>query len=52
MTSPRTPIYVKRALLVVIVSTVAGLVVDWLRSDQRVVFSRPLPKFRSVESFR
>jgi hypothetical protein len=31
-----------------LLAVAAGLLGDWLRSDQRLVFARPLPEFRST----
>lgn len=41
-----------RLLAVLVVAGGMGLVGDWLRSEQRLVFSRPLPVFRIVEPSR
>ena len=41
-----------RLLAVLSVAGGVGLVGDWLRSEQRLVFSRPLPVFRIVEPSR
>jgi hypothetical protein len=41
-----------RLLAVLAVAGGVGLVGDWLRSEQRLVFSRPLPVFRIVEPSR
>ena len=41
-----------RLLAVLAVAGGMGLVGDWLRSEQRLVFSRPLPVFIIVEPSR
>jgi hypothetical protein len=41
-----------RLLAVLAVAGGMGLGCDWLRSEQRLVFSRPLPVFRIVEPSR
>jgi hypothetical protein len=41
-----------RLLVVLLVAVVAGLVSDWLRTEQRLVFPRPLPEFKTRESNR
>jgi len=37
-----------RLLLVLAASLLAGLASDWFRSDQRLVFSPPLPVFKTT----
>ena len=37
-----------RLLAVLMVSLLAGLAFDWFRADQRLVFPRPLPVFKTT----
>ena len=41
-----------RLLAVLAVAAGMGLVCDWFRSEQRLVFPRPLPAFKIVEPSR
>ena len=36
---------VGRLVMLLVAAMVAGLAADWLRGDERLVFSRPLPVF-------
>ncbi len=37
-----------RLIVLLLASVVAGLVSDWFRREQRLVFPRPLPVFRTT----
>lgn len=37
-----------RLAVLLLAALLAGLVADWLRSDQRLVFPRPLPEFTTT----
>jgi hypothetical protein len=37
-----------RLLVVLAISLLAGLACDWFRADQRLVFPRPLPEFKTT----
>jgi hypothetical protein len=37
-----------RLLVLLVVSLLAGLASDWFRADQRLVFPRPLPVFKTT----
>ena len=41
-----------RLLVVLVVSLLAGLASDWFRADQRLVFPRPLPVFKTTPPSR
>jgi hypothetical protein len=41
-----------RLVAVLLVSVAAGLISDWLRTEQRLVFPRPLPVFLPVDPGR
>lgn len=41
-----------RLVVVILASVVAGLFSDWLRTDQRLLFPRPLPVFLPMEPGR
>ena len=41
-----------RLVVVLLASVVAGLFSDWLRTDQRLLFPRPLPVFLLTEPGR
>ena len=39
-----------RLAFLLLASLLAGLVADWMRMDQRLVFPRPLPEFTTTPS--
>jgi hypothetical protein len=41
-----------RLVVVLLASLVAGLACDWLRTEQRLVFPRPLPVFKTTAPLR
>lgn len=41
-----------RLALLLLASLLAGLIADWRRTDQRLVFPRPLPEFTTTPPSR
>ena len=39
-----------KLLLILLISLILGLIVDWFHTDTRLIFSRPLPTFNTIRS--